>query len=186
MRLLGCKLVTLVLIAVMAMPAVSPPALRHSHAGGDTSHKHEVATDEPHGHSHAHGPRPSSRHSHQTAPTTAKHSHDHQAAHSATSPAEHVHVFWFGFEFSMPMPAPVRSDSPRPIVGVDQWVPLIWEFTLPEAAADGSRIRATDLAMPTVQEPLLAVRSVVPPLQQTAATWLCDTARRERSGVLVI
>ena len=184
MRFFGRNLVILLLIAVMEMPVVSPPALRHSHPDGDTSHRYDVATVKLHGHSHAHGPRHShsSGQGHRTEAAKAKHSHDDRASHSAQSPVEHYHVFWFGFEFSMPLPAPEHSDSPRTMANVEQWVPLISEIILPDAATDGSSVRIADLAMPTGLTPRLPAR----PLQKSATAWLCDTARHERSGVLVI
>ena len=46
MRSFGHILMTLLLIAVMAIPAVSPPALRHSHTDGDKSHQHGAASAE--------------------------------------------------------------------------------------------------------------------------------------------
>ena len=185
MRLFGHKLVTLLLIAVMAMPAVSSPALRHRHADGDKSHQHGVASAERHGHSHAHGPRHSPRHRHSADATKAKHSHDDRASHLAQSSAEHLHVFWLGFVSSMPLSAPERSDSSRPMANAEQWVPLISEVTLPDASQVGSHIPAFDLVTSTELTPRLLARSEVR-LRQPAVALLCDTARRERSGVLVI
>ena len=177
MRLLGRKLVTLLLIVVMAMPAVSSPALRHSHADGDKSHQHGVASAERHGHSHTHG--------HANA-TKAKHSHDDRVSHSAQSPVEHLHVFWFGFETSMPPSAPDHSDAQRPIASMEQWVPLISEVILSDTAQDGLTMLVVDLFTPTGLTPRLPARSEVRPPHESAVAWLCDTARHERSGVLVI
>ena len=177
MRLLARNLVTLLLIAVMAMPAVSSPALRHSHADGDKSHQHGVASAERHGHSHTHG--------HANA-TKAKHSHDDRVSHSPQSPIEHLHVFWFGFQTSMPLSAPDQSESPRPMASTEQWVPLISEISLPDAVQDGSTMLAVDLFTPTGLTPRMPARSEVRPPPESAVALLCDTARRERSGVLVI
>ena len=174
MRLLGRKLVTLLLVVVMAMPAVSSPALRHSHADGDKSHQHGVESAERHGHSHTHG--------HANA-TKAKHSHDDRVSQS---PVEHLHVFWFGFQTSLPLSAPESSDSPRPMASTEQWVPLISEVTLPDAAQDGSTMLAVDLFTPSGLTPRLPARSEVRPPHESAVALLCDAARHERSGVLVI
>lgn len=184
MRLLGHNLMTLWLIAVMAMSAVSSPALRHSHADGGESHQHEAASAE----RHAHGPRHSHspRHRHSADATQAKHAHEDRESHSAQSPVEHLHVFWFGFQFSLPLPAPERSDSPRPTASTEQWVPLISEVTLPDASRIGSHIPVVVLLTPTELTPRLPARSEVRPPHESAVAWLCDTARRERSGVLVI
>ena len=188
MRLSARNLVTLLLIAVMAFPAVSSPALRHSHADGDKSHPHGVASTERHGHSHTHGPRHShsQRHRHSVDATKAKHSHDNRANHSAQPPVEHLHVFWFGFQSSLPLSAPERSDSPRSSASTEQWVPLISEVTLPDASQVGSHLPAVDLFTPTVLMPRRPARSEVHPRQQAVVALLCDAARRERSGVLVI
>ena len=188
MRMLGRNLVTLLLIAVMAIPAMSSPVLRHSHADGDKSHEHGVATVERHEHSQQRGSKHShsSRHSHSTEATSAKLSHDGHATHSANSPVEHRHVFWLGFECSWPLSVPDRSDSRQPGPNGDQWVPLISEVTLPDAFQVGSHIPAVDLLTPTELTPRLTAHSEVRPLPQPAAALLCDTACRERSGVLVI
>lgn len=184
MRFTARNLVTLLLIAVMAMPAVSPPALRHRHADGDKSHQHGVATVErsqTSGSRHSH----SSQHSHRVETVMAKESHDDRPTPSANSPVEHLHVFWFALQSSLPVPAPERSDSPRSSASTEQWVPLISEVTLPDASQVGSHIPAFDLLMPTELTPRLPAQSEVR-LRQPAVALLCDTARRERSGVLVI
>lgn len=120
---------TLLLIALMALPAVPSPALRHRHADGDTSHRHHVAKaerrEESHarGHTHSH----SLRHSHRVDALAAKDSHDGHAAVMVKSLVEHVHVFWLGFQGFLPLPTSDRSDLPRPMANVDQWVPLVSE-----------------------------------------------------------
>ena len=172
MRLFARNLVTLLLIAVMALPAVSSPALRHRHEDGDLSHEHDVASAE--------------RHSHGAEATTAKHSHEELSGHSAQLPIEHLHVFWFGIQTSMPLSAPDQSESPRPIASAEQWVPLISEISLPDAAQDGSTMLAVDLLTPTGLTSRLPARSEVRPPHESAVALLCDAARRERSGVLVI
>lgn len=189
MRFSGRNLLTLLLIVVMAMPALSPPALRHTHADGDRSHDHRVAaTDHEHTHSHgpthSHSPRHSQRHAADLK--TAKHSHNGCEGHSATPHVEHFHVFGFGFTTSLPLPAPERSDSPRAIPNVDQWVPLISEVPLPDTSQDGLNVLVAELCTPATLTPRMADRSEIRPLRQSAVNLLCDTARRERSGVLVI
>ena len=184
MRLLGRNLMTLLLIAVMTIPAASSPALRHSHTDGDKSHQHGATSAE----RHAHGPRHShsSRHRQSADAAQAKHSHGSRPIHSAQSPVEHLHVFWFGFQSSLPLSAPEQSGSPRPTASTEQWVPLISEVTLPNASRIGSPIPAMDLLLPTELTPRLPARSKVRPPHESVVAWLCDTARRERSGVLVI
>lgn len=187
MRTLGRNLLTLFLIALMAIPAVSAPVLRHSHADGDTLHRHSAATVVGHGHSHAHGAKHSHspRHVHRLG-ATAKHTHKNSATRSAALPVAHAHLFWFGFEWSLPIPASGRSDSDRLAASVEQWVPLVSEIVLQDASQAGASIVAADRALPAELEPHLVVRSVNRPLNEPIVAWLCDTARRERSGVLVI
>lgn len=184
MRSLGHILMTLLLIAVMAIPAVSPPALRHSHVDGDKSHSHGAASAERHTHGPRHSHSPRHRHSADAAKT--KHTHDDRVSHSPQSPVEHLHVFWFGFQFSLPLSAPEQSGSPRTTASTEQWVPLISEVTLPDASQVGSRIPERNFLTPTELTPRLPARTEVRPRQQPAVVLLCDTARRERSGVLVI
>lgn len=188
MRFVGHNLVTLLLTTVMAMPMLSPPALRHSHAGGDTPHSHRAEAVHSHGHSHLHGPKHShsSRHSHRADPKAAQHLHGHRKTHSANPPVEHYHVYWFGFETWLPLSAPQRSDSSQPVSDAGQWVPLISDVRLPDRTDDGSNFVAVELGTPTRLTPRLPVRAETRPLKESAANLLCDTARRERSGVLVI
>lgn len=187
MRKLSRHLLTLLLITLMAIPAVSPPVLRHSHADGDTSHRYGAATVAGDGHSHAHGAKHShsSRHVHRLG-TSAKHAHEDSDACSAAFPVAHAHLFWFGIEWSVPNPASDHSGRTPPVASVEQWVPLVSEIVLPDARQDGSNIVAADRAVRTELEPLLLVRSAISPLKEPAVARLCDTARRERSGVLVI
>lgn len=184
MRVAGRNFVTLLLIVVMAIPVLSPPRLRHRHADGNESHRHDATAAARHGHSHSHG----SIHTHCHGNDSKAASHSHNAAEISTAaPAvEHDHVFWFGFEISLPRPASERSDSTQPVSCVDQWVPLISDVRLPDPAENGSNISAVDHLMPAALTPHSLNRSKIRPLNQPAEKWLCDTARRERSGVLVI
>ena len=187
MRILGRYLVTLVLIVVMAIPAVSPPTLRHCHSDGDKPHSHDIATADDHGHSHKHDSKHahSVRHSHRADSVTAKDSHDGHAKPSASLPVEHRHIVLFGFECSLPLSLPDRSDSRQPIPNEDQWAPLNTQPFLPGVALDGATILAVELFSPTELTPRIAVRSEGR-ARHRAVTFLCDTARRERSGVLVV
>ncbi len=188
MRSWARKLVTLLLIALLAMPAMSSPGLRHRHANGDKSHRHDVTTFARHEHSHARGATHShsSRHRHGDAMATAKHSHDRHVKDSAQVPVEHAHVFLLGIEFSIPIPQSERSDTPQPIANAERWIPLISEVSLPKDAHEGTRFLADDLFAPVELMPRWPARSEVRPLRDSAEAFLCDTARRERSGVLII
>ena len=186
MRFFGRNLVTLLLIAVMALSAVSSPALRHSHTDGDQSHQHSVATVEHRQDAHACDHKHSTRHHRHADATRTKKPHDERASQSAQSPVVHLHVFGFGFQSSLPLSDPDRSDSRPSNPGAEEWVPLISEISFPNVAQDGSTILAVDLLTPTGLMPRLPARSEVRPPRESAMALLCDAARRERSGVLVI
>lgn len=187
MRRLCHHLLTLLLIALIAMPAVSPPVLRHRHEHGETSHQHVTTTAVTHKHLHAHGAKHShsARHVH-VSQTTAKHAHEKLVARVTAVPVTHTHLIWFGIEWSVPVPASERSDSTPPTASVEQWVPLIPEVVLPDGGQDGSSIVAAACGLPSELEPRVAVRSVIFPLNEPVMARLCDIARRERSGVLVV
>jgi hypothetical protein len=151
MELSDRNLVTPLLIVVMAMPVMSPPALRHSHADGETSHRHHVAKSEhregpqARGHKHSH----SSRHHHRVA-AAVKDSHAEDASLLTKSPVEHFHVFWLGFRgfLSQSLPTSERSDSQPSLANVDQWVPLVPEINLPSSVHDESTFLTADAFLP--------------------------------------
>ncbi len=182
MRTISHSLLTWLLIAVMAIPAVSPLALRHSHVGGDASHRHESASAATHKHEHEHSH--STRHSHRDA--VARHVHGDEATQVSGSPVEHRHVVWVGFVWTMPTPVSDPSGSRDPIAAtVGQWILLSSEVTLPNDCQDAASFVAADLAIPSRLEPRLTVRPILR-LDEPPVSLLCDTARRERSGVLVV
>jgi hypothetical protein len=189
MPLSGRNLVTVLLCVVMAMPALSPPALRHSHADGETSHRHHVAKSQhregsqARGHKHSH----SSRHHHRVA-AAVRDSHAEDASLLTKSPVEHFHVFWLGFRrfLSQSLPTSERSDSPPSLANVNQWVPLVPETNLTSSVQDESTLLTADAFLPTELTPQLSACSAPRPPQTPAACLLCDTARHERSGVLVV
>jgi hypothetical protein len=188
MRFSGRNVVTVMLIVVMTTPALSSPALLHSHADGNKPHSHHAPVVAHHEHSHSHGQRHShsSRHHHRAGEKAAKHSHDVPATNSATPPTGHYHVYWFGFTVSLPLPTPQHPDSQRTMPNLDQWVPLVSDIRLPDSVPDGSSVVLVDLCTPTELTPRLPDRSEAQPLRRCPIVLLCDTARRERSGVLVV
>ena len=181
------RIVTMLLIAVLASGALSSPVLRHTHAMSDHSDPQREAKPHSHGHphlhSHAHGH--SHSHGHYDQPSDVSHDHGERAKSEPTlteSAVEHIHLVWLGFEMTLPVSPGDSSD--RSDTG-DEWVPLLGEMVpiQVEAAADGPHLAGGD-----VQEMAFAV--VTPPRVVPSAppdvSWLCDTARRDRSGVLKI
>jgi hypothetical protein len=189
MQFFGRNLVTVLLCVVMAMPALSPPALRHSHADGETSHRYHVAKSQHRERAHARGHKHShsSRHHHRVN-AAVKGSHGDDASLLTKSPVEHFHVFWLGFHglLSQSLPTSERSDSKHPLVSATEWVPLVPETNLPSSVQDQSTFLTADAFLPTELTPLLPAASAPRPPQTPAACLLCDTARHERSGVLLV
>ena len=187
------RIVAMLLIAVLASGALSSPVLRHTHAMSDhsqpqcnaKSHSH----GHPHPHSHAHGHSHSHGHHDHDQPNDVGHDHgvSHNEATKAkptlTEPAvEHVHWVWLGFEMTLPVSPSDPSD--RTDTG-DEWIPLLGEMVPARVEA---AVVGPPLADGHVQH--MALAAVTPPRVVPSAppddSRLCDTARRERSGVLRI
>tara|TARA_R110002072_G_C7972516_1_gene534950 strand:- start:8834 stop:9382 length:549 start_codon:yes stop_codon:yes gene_type:complete len=175
--------------AVLAS-SVLPPAVCHAHSNGEPSHSH--------GEDHKHSD-PLERghvHRHET-PTDSGHTdHDHsQAANGLLEsvrkikpPVAHLHFAIAGFDFSLPLPSDDGVTGPL----------------TPECYDAGffGIVRLTDDTITVSQVDLSAVVDVSIAIAVTlgvsvgAARWnhvrtadrsfLCDSARCERSGVLLI
>ncbi|MCX7423841.1 MAG: hypothetical protein NT013_30475 [Planctomycetia bacterium] len=160
------RILTVLVIAVLASGALSSPVLRHSHAMSEHADTRHPAVSHSHGHSHAHYHR----------------GRAHRHGSEAEPAVEHLHVVWIGIGLTLPASSDDSSDCPT-LVG--EWVPLLSEMIPPQAVAasdvldlDSWAFAASAIAVvtPACAEPF------VPP----KISWLCDTARRERSGVLNI
>ena len=181
------KALTLLLTTAVLTGSLLPPALSHAHAEGDRPHsqRSEAVINDDHAHSHH----------------TEKHDH---ADHSEQDRGEsmppflvggtkessiHLHVFVFGIDFSIPMPHRDGSDDPlTPDDGGHiEYVRLTTDVVL------ASRV---DLS---VAVDVAAAASVFPDRHDAALSLtarfgirtvdrilLCDGARFERSGVLLI
>lgn len=165
------RLMTVLLIANLASGALSTPALRHSHMLS----KHVDAPQPSAGHSH--------RHSHAHHHQGGVHRHDSKAIPSLSdAPVEHLHVLWFGIPLTLPASpdgSPDRSDS------LSEWLPLLGEMLPPQIVFAADVLDFGSLAFGA-----LAFAVVTPPraepLVPPRISRLCDTARRERCGVLNI
>lgn len=163
---------TLLISALVLTWGTVPPGVQHAHTGGnDSSHQHGDRHDEPSHASHCHG---------------SNGSHDERAIVSGVSLLSdfvvHLHLQWLGIEFSMPVserPDDGRDDPdivPTAIVGSAN-------RTLPAVPSFG-RLLSVVIGMPShdvVQD--LALLSRGPDF--TGSIPLCDSARFERSGVLL-
>lgn len=160
--------VALLLIANLASGALSGPAWRHSHTISEHSPAHGQADGHSHGHRHGH---------------SHDHAHRHNAVETLGEPAiEHLHVMWFGIPLTLPTS---RDDSSNRPCTTGEWVPLLSEM-LPLQVMVASDVLGLDL-FDVIN---LAVEIESPPRAEPFVppriSLLCDTARRERSGVLNI
>lgn len=160
------RVLTVLLIAILASGALSAPALRHTHAMSEHAESRNSAAE--HSHSHHHGD--AYRHGSEAEPTF------HEPA------VEHLHVLWFGIGLTLPVSPDDSSDRPNT---VDEWVPLLSEMLPPQVVATSDVLDLNSTAVGAsafaVTTPARAEPFVPPKISR-----LCDTARRERSGVLNI
>ncbi|MHB0957237.1 MAG: hypothetical protein ACYC0X_24435 [Pirellulaceae bacterium] len=166
-------LLSFVLSSVVVAWGTCPPAMRHAHEGGeDTSHDHVAAVD--HGeHGHAH-------------PSEIP---QQGAGGTATSTMDEcvVHLHWvlWGFHFSLPV-SPDTGDPDQLASFDSEMVRLVDD--LPTFRQGEQRGVTADLPV----SPELVARVVClmpsPPrwINSIASLPLCDRARFERSGVLLV
>jgi hypothetical protein len=175
--------IALLLAALTLASGLLPPALGHAHDGGDRSHRHD--------HDQAH-------HDHRHASPDHVDAHDdgHAEHHRASAPAgpavgrlatAHLHIDLGAFGLTIPSPSgspegPGRPAPAGPAIGAadDETIParidasrfaMPWPGSLAIARVDAAP------ALPSVLR-FAASRGTSPPL--------CDAARHERSGVLLI
>jgi hypothetical protein len=151
----------LVLAVAVLLSGGVPPRVCHAHADGDRPHRHDDKT--------------------------GRHTHDDEDC-TVTDAVPHVHLSFFGFEMTLPISD--RHDG-------DDRNQQDREFTLVAIAPAGAAVMA-------LNSHLLRCLSLLPPALPTAhcsaadeqnhlvmssedcSIPLCDSARRERSGVLVV
>lgn len=172
--------------------SVLPPAVCHAHAEGGEQHSHRRDHQEPTSNKHTH-------HHHVTAHSDHdEHDHRQPAEESSLNPAgielavAHLHFSVAGLNFSLPLPTGDDPDTPlapnRDDAGNFQFVRLT------DDAVTVSRVDLSAAVDLSARAPLLADSSVDTSAQ--AACWrcfrnadrafLCNSARCERSGVLLI
>ena len=169
----GTRIATSLLLAAMLLGAtVAPPAVRHAHPTEDGSaahHEHDDHHARAHGHRHFDDAREST--------TAVELSCDHWW---------HLHFHVLGFAFTLPEPPPSQSDreSER---NVDFLVLTKSQDWFPGAAwqSDAFRHGVPPSAFVAMEDaaPMQAVVSAPPPV---SCAPLCDSARRDRTGVLLV
>jgi hypothetical protein len=135
---------------------IGVPARQHSHAVGDR----------PHSHDHAHCGHTEDGQSHQ---------HQHNGVGSSVA---HVHVTLFGVDFTLPADS---DDDENHDARCTFFGPAPNAIELDQSASDFSAVAEPvfDAGEPLAM--VLTFRSIA-----ASAAPLCDTARHERSGVLLI
>ncbi len=180
MKQLLHRSISLLLTAAVLAGAVLPPAVGHAHVGGDESHSHEqehAYDDHVHHHAHQH--------------VDEGHGDDRNGDDVFGSSVPHLHLSVAGFNFSLPLP--IDGHSHRPFLPMNDDVGV---FAVVSLTDDFTIVSQVDLA--TIVDVSVAdvVTSDVSTDEDDArARWLkgradriflCDSARCERSGVLLI
>jgi len=195
------KALKLVLASAVLVGSLVPPAFCHAHTAGDRPHSHnselgEHSKRDEHGHVHDH--KVSKEHHHRS-----QHSDDDDCSletpkHVESAPtlgdneversARHSHFFFVGFSFSFPLPFSDESDNPlTPDERHLEYVRLTTDVVL------ASRVDLSDAVDVATAAPVFldrfdaamsrTTKSSIRPVDRIL---LCDSARCERSGVLLI
>ena len=163
---------TLLISALVLTWGTVPPGVQHAHTGGnDSSHQHSDRQDEPSHATHCHG---------------SNGSHDERGIVSGVSLLSdfvvHLHVQWLGIDFSMPVSGDPDDGRDDPDM-VPAAIVCSANRTLPAVPSFG-RLLSAVIGIPShdvVQSPALLSRGP----NFTGSIPLCDSARFERSGVLL-
>ncbi len=169
---LKSPLLSFMLSSIVVAWGICPPAMRHAHeGGGDTSHRHVAATD-PHEHDHPH--------------QSELPQHEAWVDTSATMGECAVHLHWVLLGFDFALPASPDTHDPDHLVSFESVMVRLVD-DLPTISQVEQRCEAADVLV----SPALVARVVC--LTPSPARWinpiaslpLCDSARFERSGVLL-
>ena len=164
--------------------ALTPPAVRHVHAGGERQHKHPLENARS---------APGIAHSHTDSGTHSHHHPHHRAIvrrerQYSWGGVDHCHFAWLGFEFVLPTPtspAPSQGDEDRV---AQEIVPVFVANDFVDGPQHARAIAAAPLvalALPSIDGlPAEAAPWIAP--AGAISNLLCDTARHERSGVQLI
>ena len=163
--------VCLVLAAVVLAVNAAPPVLRHAHGDGDRPHQHQ-------------------RHSLPSIADRIAHEHHGGHVHGASpawmaAEAARTHLLWFGWVFSLPLPTvPVEEG----ITGFDSVAVLarLVEIQVPvQSTSTWHRAHLLAVVADTQINSIAAVPPPPQPAPRPFQPFLCDSARHERTGVLL-
>jgi hypothetical protein len=157
------KCVSLLTSAALLLALLTPPAVPHAHADGDRPHSHAPAERHQHGH-------------------PAHHHHGGALQRNVTAaPIAHTHLSLLFFDFTLPQRDEGESDAPSSL----QLLPVAGCSLISQSAPVGdspSSAAASD-AVPRELPPISTPGGGTGP---RARNLLCDSARRARTGVLLI
>lgn len=197
MKRLLHKVMTILLSGAVLASSVLPPGVCHAHSEGDRSHSHKLdheqsdSDEHNHGHGHHHDDGAFSDHDEHRHHESSE-CEDERTAGGIDPALGHLHFSIAGFDFSLPLPSHDGSDGPLSSTG-DQ-AGCFGVVRLTDETITVSRVELSDVIDLPMPAPL-AFASLVDATQD-AARWrcvraadrslLCDSARCERSGVLLI
>ena len=175
---LGRTIVSLLMSVLVLAWGTVPPGISHCHAGGgDAAHRHGEPDESLHDHSHPHHrDLDGEQNEHPTVPSSD--------VGLLCDTVVHLHMWWLGIELSFPAREdPVNNDEDQDAI------PMAIAVEMDEV------LPATQTG-PSLEQVILAVTStsnmdMVADLKPLLRTWvttsipLCDSARFERSGVLL-
>lgn len=189
MKQLLHSVMTILLSGAVLASSVLPPAVCHAHAGGNRHHSHDEPASNDHNRDHGHH--------HHVADDSDHEGHDHQrpANELPQSEAEieltvaHLHFSIAGFDFSLPLPSDDGSNGPTSDdAGYLQFVRLTDDTTTVSRVDLSAAVELSTPAPrafnPSVDAAVQAARWLC--ARTADRTLLCDSARCERSGVLLI
>ena len=188
------NLLTMLLSCSVFLTALVPPAVSHSHTVSDLPHTQKVSEQEQcqqaHIHNHTHGNGHSHHHQQTSCP---ENSGSQTKRHSEAIPvsAAHVHFTFFGLSLSLPSPHDAGSNAPfmPGDYGDESGVIRITDDTLTVSRVDITSAVDVSIALLVTVDAAVALESEAAQRRhRTAADHirLCDSARHERSGVLLI
>jgi hypothetical protein len=167
---------TLLLSASVLVWGIVPPAIRHAHeGGGKRDHRHDAAARhdlKSHHHHHRDG---------------ADHPHEHEHVAEPTALGDFVvHLHWtlFGLDFSVPASQQGENDEED---GASRLALIRLVDELPAVAPGGPDSPGVSLVTPPLPGTELVAVETSPSHapHSVASIPLCDSARLERSGVLL-
>ena len=172
---LGRKILSILLSALVLAWGMVPTGIQHAHVGGrDSTHRHDCRNEVAHHASHDHD------------------SHGGHHEHATVSDVSllsdfvvHLHWLFLGVEFSTPVPeAPADGDDDRDTVPAA--IIRVTSEIVPAAQAGPSFGRVLLAVIRTPGVGVVADLTQAPrPPNFTTSIPLCDSARLERSGVLL-